>query len=314
MFSKFLDNRTMHWRVRLIDRKIKRLKWDFRHKLLYKSTEEVNRFSMVVVGRNDNYGGDFSKRLEATIDWNYNRVPGCELIYVEWNNIPERPSDTKWISERYANSKCFIVPNEIHQEHCTNPKLPMMEYFAKNLGVREASNNWIFCINADVFLGLNTIANMPHLNKQYVYATHYKNILWGNDTIEERYINDPKYLVNEFSTNKQLYSVVGNFILTHKDNWLLSTGYDEDLKDTRMGVDTNGVLNMLAKGIKPMVIGDHYHLDHNESAIKGGNATHGNPTVVSTNSNIPFTNNPNWGLQSYTKKQVADRIWELQKT
>lgn len=309
-----LDNQTMHWRVRLIDRKIKRYKWELKRRLMHHADEQVDRFSMVVVGRNDNYGGDFTKRLETTIDWNYNHVPNCELIYVEWNQVPDRPSDTIWISERYPNSKCFIVPNEIHQDYCSNPKMPMMEYFAKNLGVREASNDWIFCINADVVLDEHTIANMAHLNKAYVYGTHYKNINWGDDPITEKYMTDPGFVINEFSTNQNLHAVVGNFILTHRDNWMLSTGYDERLKDTRLGMDNNGLDNMVAKGVKPMVIGDHYHLDHNESAIKGSNPTHGNQSVVTQRSNIPFTNPADWGLQQYNRKQVSERVWELQKT
>ncbi len=105
----------MHWRVRQADRNWKRWKWELKRKFAHKGAAKVNKFSMVVVGRNDNYGGDFSERLKATIDWNYNRVPNCELIYVEWNSIPDRPSDTDWISKRYPNSKCFIVPNSIHQ-------------------------------------------------------------------------------------------------------------------------------------------------------------------------------------------------------
>ncbi|CAN5385632.1 hypothetical protein BH09BAC1_BH09BAC1_17470 [soil metagenome] len=313
MLDKLLDNKTMNWRVRKIDRNLKRLKWRLMHRFAHNVTETVHKFSMVVVGRNDNYGGDFSERLKTTIDWNYNRVPGCELIYVEWNALPDRPSDTEWISKRYPNSKCFIVPHSIHQDYCSNPKLPMMEYFAKNLGIREAGNEWIFCINADVFLSLDTIANMTKLNKDYVYGTHYKNIKWGQDEITDKYISDDAFIINEFSTNDKLQAVVGNFILMHRDKWLLSTGYDEALKDSRLGVDNNGLLNILAKGVKPMVIGDHYHLDHNESAIKGSNTTHGNQNVIKSKSNIPYTNEANWGLKDYQRKQVSERVWELQK-
>jgi hypothetical protein len=314
MFDKLLDNRNMHWRVRQADRNIKRLKWELKRAINHKNLETVDKFSMVVVGRNDNYGGDFSERLKATIDWNYNHVPGCELIYIEWNRIGDKPSDTEWISKRYPNSKCFIVPNSIHQLYSTNPKIPMMEYFAKNMGIREASNDWVFVINADVFLGLNTIKNMRHLNKKYVYGTHYKNINWDGGEITDKYINDPQYTINLFSTDAILKAVVGNFILTHKDNWLLSGGYDEALADSRLGVDTNGLYQLLHKGIKPMVLGDHYHLDHNESRIKGINTTtHGSFTVAGFN-NIPFQNPKDWGLQKFEKVQLSANVWELKET
>lgn len=314
MINRLLDNRNMHWRVRQADRNLKRLKWELKRAFQHTNLETVSKFSMVVVGRNDNYGGDFSERLKATIDWNYNHVPGCELIYVEWNRIEDRPSDTEWISKRYPNSKCFIVPNSIHQVYSTNPKIPMMEYFAKNMGIREASNDWVFLINADVFLGLNTFKNMTRLSKDYVYGTHYKNINWDGGPITEKYINDPKHTINLFSTNKSLNAVVGNFLLTHKNNWALAGGYDESLTNHRLGVDDNGMLQLLNKGLKTMVLGDHYHLDHNESRIKGINTTtHGHATTTSGFNNVPYQNPPDWGLQKFEKVQKSENVWELKE-
>lgn len=314
MFDKMFDNNTMHWRVRQMDRNVKRLKWELKRRFAHSATETVDKFSMVVVGRNDNYGGDFTERLKATIDWNYKHIPGCELIYIEWNSIEDRPSDTGWISERYPNSKCFIVPNAIHQDYCASPKIPVMEYFAKNLGIREASNEWILCVNADVFLGHNTFKNMRQLNKGYMYGSHYNNILWDGAEILDKYITDKKYTLNVFAASKLMRAVVGNFVLTHRNNWELSKGYDEQQKSTRLGMDQNGAMMLYHKGVKPMVIGDHYHLDHNESAIKGGvNATHGEQSIIKSLANIPYDNGPDWGLAKYPKVEIADRIWQLQK-
>ncbi len=314
MFDKLLDNKNMHWRVRQADRNWKRLKWELKHRFAHKATEQVNKFSMVVVGRNDNYGGDFTERLRVTMDWNYHHVPNCELIYVEWNNIPDRPSDTEWISQRYPNSKCFIVPNEIHQDYCTSPKIPVMEYFAKNLGIREASNEWVFCVNADVFLGFNALKNMTSLNKEYVYGTHYNNIKWEGGDLTDKYITDKKYLLNQFAAGDLMGAAVGNFILAHRDSWLLNKGYDEAQKSSRIGMDRNGIMMLYHMGVKPMVIGDHYHLDHNESAIKGtANATHGETSVIKSLANIPYDNGPNWGLAQYPRQTIAARVWQLQK-
>ena len=308
---KFLDNDTMHWRVRLIDRLAKEWIWKLKYHLDFSSKEKVDKVSLVVVGRNDNYGGDFSDRLKATIDWNYNHLPDPELIYVEWNTIPDRPSDTEWIAARYPNSKCFIVPNEIHRVITTNPKLPMMEYFAKNIGIREASNEWILLVNADVFLGYDALHNLRHLSKKYVYGTHYKNIIWDKKPISDRHLNDKSIVKNSFSTNWELHSVVGNFVMTHRDNWYVSGGYDEALTDVRSGVDNNGLMQLLYNGVKPMVIGKHYHLDHNESLIKGANDTHGNTEKISGYNNVPYKNAEDWGLRSFPRVQIAPHIWKL---
>lgn len=303
----------MHWRVRQLDRNLKRIKWKLKYRFQHQANEEVNGVSMIVVGRNDNYGGDFTDRLKATIDWNYSHLPNCELIYIEWNQIADRPSDTPWISERYPNSKCFIVPNEIHNDIAANPKMPMMEYFAKNLGIKEASNDWIAMINADVFLAPEVFSNLKKLNKRYVYGTHYKNLIWHGETINEALISDPKRIKNEFATGR-LEAVVGNFVMTHKDNWLKATGYDESLNDIRLGVDRNGLKQLFYQGVQPMVIGTHYHLDHNESTINSrNNPTHGNAYRIDKSLNIPYKNPDNWGLQHYAKQEIAKNIWQLQK-
>lgn len=313
MFSKLLDNRNMHWRVRQIDRNLKRLKWVLKYKFGHKATEEVDRFSMIVVGRNDNYGGDFTDRLKATMDWNYKHLPNCELIYIEWNAIEDRATDTDWIAERYPNSKCFIVPQSIHDKIAASKKMPMMEYYAKNLGIREASNDWLVMINADVFLGPEVFPKMRTLSKEYVYGTHYKNIVWHGEPITQELIDDKARVKNIFCTNR-LEAVVGNFVLTHRDNWLKATGYDETLNDIRLGVDRNGLMQLFHDGLKPMVIGMHYHLDHNESAINSrDNATHGNAYRIENSLNIPYNNPDDWGFVKYPKKQVGNNIWQLQE-
>ncbi|MDX2003050.1 MAG: hypothetical protein SFW35_11495 [Chitinophagales bacterium] len=305
----------MHWRVRQADRLIKRYIWNVKRSMDASPKETVDKVSIVVVGRNDNYGGDFSDRLRATIDWNYGHIPNAELIYVEWNTIADRPSDTEWISKRYPNSKCFIVPNDIHLLYNTNPKIPMMEYHAKNVGIRQASNNWIGLINADVFLAENTIANMAALSKSHIYGTHYINIKWKGEVLTKEFLSNKKIVLHQFSTDKVLHSVVGNFIMTHRDNWWKATGYDERLTDVRDGVDTNGLRQLQYMGLKPMVIGDHYHLDHNESRIYGFNETHGNNRDFNKaiTENIPYKNKDNWGLADFPKKQIAENIWVFQK-
>ena len=310
-YNFFIDNNTRHWRVRKLDYAIK--KWAGKiHFFLHTRNEKLNSISLVVVGRNDNYGGDFSARLKTTIDWNYNQFPNTELIYVEWNTIEDRPSETEWIAKRYPNAKCYIVPENIHQQYAGNPKIKMMEYFAKNLGVRKASNEWIAIVNADVLIGKEAFNNLNKVNKEYAYGTHYINIKWNGEEITESFLNNKAIEINRFSTNTKIMSVVGNFLLMHKSNWLKMKGYDENLKDVRLGVDNNGLKQIYYLGIKTAVAGYHYHLDHSESAIKGGsNPTHGSNNNISTGANIPYHNPESWGLNNYPLEQISERVWRL---
>lgn len=309
LHSRYKSN----WKARQAEILFKYAWWKFKRAIDTSKKIPVEGISLVVVGRNDNYGGDFSDRLRVTIDWNYGHLPNPELIYVEWNQIPERESDTKWIAERYENCKCFIVPNDIHKDISSNPKIPMMEYFAKNIGIRESTNDWVAVVNADVLLGPEVFPELKELSKQHIYGTHYRNIRWEGEPITEQHFTNKDILLNSFPTSMKLDSVVGNFLLTHKDNWLRSGGYDESLTDVRIGVDNNGRDQLLHLGFKPMVLGSHFHLDHGESSITNkNNATHGNR--ASLIGNIPYKNPDNWGFKDYPKKQIADKIWVLQKT
>ncbi|OFY13949.1 MAG: hypothetical protein A2X02_09000 [Bacteroidetes bacterium GWF2_29_10] len=283
--------------------------WFFRQLFDCSKNEQVNSISVVVTGRNDNYGGEFAKRLQTTLDWNLSKLPNPELIYVEWNRIKDVASDCEWISQRYKNSKCYVIGEDIHESIATNPKIKMLEYHAKNVGIRKAKNEWILLINADVFLGLDIAKNIKMLNKNTIYGSHYKNIEWDGNPINEKHVNDKSLIKAFFATNKYLESVVGNFILTHKNNWLNATGYDESLTMVRLGVDTNGLKQLLYTGLKTMVLGHHYHLDHKESALYGKNDTHGEHDF----DNIPYKNPESWGMTNYKEVSIGNNIWELKK-
>jgi hypothetical protein len=268
-----------------------------------------NDVSIIVVGRNDNYGGDFSLRLKTTIDWNLKQLPGAELIYVEWNRIPEKDSDCTWIEKRYPNSKCYSVSNTVHQTITANPKMPVMEYFAKNIGMRKASGNWLLMINADCLIGNDTLKKLEKLSKNYVYGTNYVSFKWDEKPISNEQLYNKNLYTVTFAAPANMGAVVGNFILTHKNNWLKATGYDETLTNVRAGVDANGLKQLLYMGIRQAVLGKHYHLDHPESIVHGTNTSHG----VHTFNNVPYKNNVNWGFNDKHFKQISERIWELEK-
>lgn len=300
----------MNHRIRRLMFILLKLKW--RLKLLIASDKELvksNNISIIVVGRNDNYGGDFSLRLKTTFDWNLKQLPGAELIYVEWNKIADKESDCVWIEKRYPNSKCFTVSNNIHKDITDNPKMPVMEYFAKNIGMRKASKEWFLLINADCLIGNDIVKNISMLNKNYVYGSHYVSFKWDEKPITDDHLTNKRNYVVAFPAPNDIGSVVGNFVLTHRDNWMNATGYDETLKNVRSGVDTNGLNQLFHAGIKPMAVGHHYHLDHPESIVHGKNDTHG----VNAFNNIPYKNNENWGFDKTPLKQISERIWELEK-
>ncbi len=301
----------MNYYISKIKNELNEFLWTLKRLFIRIGKEKVESkdISIIVVGRNDNYGGDFSLCLKTTLDWNIKQLPDAEVIYIEWNKIEEKESDCNWIEQRYKNAKCYIVPNQIHTTVNSNPKMPVMEYFAKNIGTRKATRDWIIMINADCLIGNEMMKNITRLNKKYVYGTHYISFKWDGNPIEQYHFRDKKNIVIRFPAQKNLSAVVGNFIMTYKSNWVNATGYDERLTNVRAGVDDNGLEQLRFMGLKTAVLGHHYHLDHPESIIHGANTSHGENEFK----NIPYKNNEQWGFINYPLKQISERIWQLEK-
>jgi hypothetical protein len=263
--------------------------------------------ALVVVGRNDNYGGDFSGRLDATLGWNL-QYPFAEVIYVEWNPLADRPSDAPWLVEKYKSLRAYVVSRERHRRVCTNPKMPVMEYFAKNVGLRRATAPWVCMVNADVLIGPEVFKRFGALRPDRVYGSHNVNIRWGGGRIERGDLKSRA--LGGFSASPDLFSVVGNFVLAHRELWHRARGYDESLTDRRLSCDSHGVAQLYHLGAKPRVIGRHYHLDHPEScqnAVLDHQGQYFDPW-----DGVPYSNGDDWGQADAPERQIGERTYYLE--
>ncbi|MCH8330453.1 MAG: hypothetical protein IH946_03585, partial [Bacteroidetes bacterium] len=68
------------WRIAALRQQYYKWYWKIASQF-HSSREKVDSVSLIVTGRNDNYGGDFSDRLRVTLDWNLEHLPNPELIY-----------------------------------------------------------------------------------------------------------------------------------------------------------------------------------------------------------------------------------------
>lgn len=116
------------------------------------------KVSLVVTGRNDNYGGDFTTRFQCFLD----NVLGLstqvglplELIVVEWNPPQDRPRFEEAMDwgalDDPASVRVMEVPPEIHAKHENADKIGLFEYKAKNVGIRRATADDVLITNADI--------------------------------------------------------------------------------------------------------------------------------------------------------------------
>jgi len=121
--------------------------------------------SVVVVGRNDGYGGDFRKRMQYSVDalLSLSEQVGLrvELVVVEWNppQSRERLSDAlAWPDGRTGSVRIVEVPKSVHQQFTNAEEMPVFEYVAKNVGIRRATGDYILCTNPDIIFNEELLA------------------------------------------------------------------------------------------------------------------------------------------------------------
>jgi hypothetical protein len=113
--------------------------------------------SIVVVARNDNYGGDFLARVTffaRMLRRQAERHPGLfEVIVVNWNPLPDRPSIADAVDWHMpADVRIITVDRERHDSLAKGANMPVLEFHGKNVGVKRARGAFILVNTADVVL------------------------------------------------------------------------------------------------------------------------------------------------------------------
>lgn len=117
--------------------------------------------SFITAGRNDDFGGRYLERLQASINsiiilGNKHNLD-FELIFVEWNPPIDKPKikdAIRWPkSTKPGQIRIIEVPNEIHQKYNNSSKIPFFEFPAKNAGIRRAKGEYILVANSDIIFG-----------------------------------------------------------------------------------------------------------------------------------------------------------------
>jgi len=117
---------------------------------------EKPKISFVVTGRNDDYGGNLINRASTFVRTlshfaDKYHLP-IEIIFVEYNPIP----DKKYLFEEihvprtpFVKLRGIIVPPGFHEKVKQN-NIPVLEYIAKNIGIRRANGEYILATNPDI--------------------------------------------------------------------------------------------------------------------------------------------------------------------
>ncbi|MGB9182149.1 MAG: hypothetical protein WCB68_23170 [Pyrinomonadaceae bacterium] len=267
------------------------------------------QIAAVIVGRNDDYMSDFMQRLRLTIAWNAHHL-ASEVIFVEWNPPPERELLSPALALEFPTLRAYVVPPEIHDAICENRNIKLLEYHAKNVGLRRAASPFIITTNADAafaFDSIRTILQTP-LSDDLVLTTERIDIPWREG--REREINLFDCL--RYRRLSPYYpSGTGEFHFASRALWHRARGYDESMVRHRIGCDTRGIAQMIKLGAHVQKAGMVFHLSHPSSCIEGLQPHHGE--WANADENLPYRNGDDWGLGDCREIEIAERVWRLEK-
>ena len=263
----------------------------------------------VFAGRNDDFVPDNEARVRAVVEWN-SRVMCDEVVFVEWNPLPGRPLLSPQLTRDYPNLRCYVVPPEIHARVSTNARMPVMEYHAKNVGIRRALSEYVCATNSDILWDENVRRMRWLLGRRLVFRTRRVELRWDGTPPRQAYLRDPRNRIEyRDGWRQELAYGCGDFTLAHRELWHRARGYDESLTGERISCDGRGLMQLLALGGRPVQMGHHYHLFHGTSSVASGSRSHGE--VFKYWENLPYENPPSWGLGDCAEEPVAERVWRL---
>lgn len=264
--------------------------------------------SAVFVGRNDDYMANFLSRILATSLWNIQHGIR-EIVFVEWNPPPTRELLSEKLTAHCPQMRAFVVPAEIHAHLCKNSDLPLLEYHAKNVGLRRANSDWVIATNADIAFGPSALLTMrrgTHAETE-AWTAERVDIHWGDRRTRPLTMRD--CLRYRRRIPYQLYGT-GDFLLAHRDMWDRIGGYDESLVSHRVGCDIRGAAQMIEHGADIKKAGTVLHLAHPTSITEGGHQPH--TGLTGGVEGLPYENPSSWGLRDLSTVQISERVWRLE--
>jgi hypothetical protein len=263
--------------------------------------------TIVVAGRNDDYGGNFRERLFRTAAHNEIVLAASglewEYLFVEWNPVAGKPTLSREFVERVPKSRALVVTAAVHDAYSLHPGMPFHEMPAKNAGIRRAAMPWIVVTNADVLFEPALFRDLAagRLDAQTLYRARRADV--RPDTSWEQMQEPGAQLPSGEGLQPpvEYLGAGGDFCLASRNLWHELRGFDELIRFSTRAKDWQFFLSAITRGIPVEFLGTVYHLDHDggfrntDPSVRRTAAAHfGGPWDVEFG--LPTRNREDWGL------------------
>ena len=261
-------------------------------------TQENPYLSSIMISRNDDYGGNATRRMQVSIQDRLEQLEEhkieSEFILIEWNPPADRPSlkdVIKWpTNNRYCTIRIITVPPETHSRYEYSDRLNINAVVAINSGIRRARGQFVLPGNIDLIYSDELMAYIAE--KKLKEDERYRIDRCDVDKDVIKYVTLNKQLkycrehiiqVHNAHTAKKSdglpalhTNASGDFQLMSRQRWIQLRGYRES---DIISSYADGLLSFAsyAAGIKEVVLQNPlrlYHIDHegkfNERQIGSG--------------------------------------------
>lgn len=275
----------------------------------------MSYLTIVMVGSNEDYGGNFISRMQNSIDSIFKGAErhhlDADLLIVDWGTPPQNKSLFYSLSWVLASIPINLikVPRSVTSTIPNPHKIRFFEPWAKSVGIRRATGDFILTTNADGIYSDELIArlsrkdlnpgcvyrvnrhDMDHCGR--VYQIHRSN---GAFRPEEAYLGVSRTPA-KYKPNMPHFNAAGEFILMSRANYHAIRGWPE--LPYWAHVDSMVLQNALSMGLKQVVFDEPlYHQDHPRSD---------HPYAPRWSDAEP------WGMENGEKWGFADQIFEIQR-
>jgi hypothetical protein len=286
--------------------------------------------SIVLTGRNDNFGGDFTERFLRALRFNHRVLSAAgiahEFVLVEWRPLPEKPFLATVVEEACpgmvpAHLVSFVVDPEYHEAFSLNPRVAFQEFIAKNVGVRRSRGRFVLTTNTDIYIGreLLQIFAAGTLRDGVLYRCVRVDLKNGLDVREVTWdvLEDPRNVEVANAIRPPCYTnASGDFLLLDRATYHALGGFNEVYRAAKIHIDGNFCVKAHGSGVRVEPLDAHvYHVglgtlyaNHPKYQARPDLAPWGD---IRWRSDVVYDNHPAWGLAEAPTRQVTAGIHYL---
>ena len=281
--------------------------------------------SIVLVGRNDDYGGDFNERFFQALRFNCERLAerglDFEVVFVEWRPVTAKPYLAELLAELpdpvRSRLRSYVVDARYHDAFSLNPRLEFQEFIAKNVGIRRARGAFVLSSNTDIYLG-EAVADWlarRELEAGLAYRALRIDLKLGTDLtgvswalLEDERNWEPRKRAHLTAIAQD---APGDFLLLDRASYHRLRGFNEIYRAARIAGDMNFCVKLHANGYPTVEApGPVYHLSHVGSYMVMKDTWRDRPAEapygdVRWNWTVIYENGEDWGLARAPTRPLA---------